>query len=215
MEAEAVVGKSRKGFIYVASFAGYYKIGRTKDPATRLRSIVAVKFPEQLIVRLQIEVADAIKAEKALHVKYRTQHCQGEWFKIFEPDLPKIEQFLISEEYLRFFPDTPLKSTIVPTVVDSGSQSIGNNEDFSTFDRDRPWKMRHVDLVSKSSLHDVPVDLKTKPVVNFAYYPYSWDMAYRALGKIERHYGYKLGAIWDGPYNACVWKLENLPTGFV
>lgn len=212
METEAAVAKPREGFIYVASFAGYFKIGRTKDPKQRLRSLVAVKFPEEIQLCLQVQVDDAVTAEKALHTKYRAQRKRGEWFTIQESEIPQIKSFLLSGSYLTFLP------TLAPRRVTRSIELSDNKEqksrlvcdDDPTFDRNPKWKMRRYDLKPKPSLHDVPIMLKSNDVVNFARYPYSCDTASKALDKIGKRYGYDLAVIWDGPYSACVWKESEV-----
>lgn len=217
MEPEAVVAKSRKGFIYVASFGGYYKIGRTKDPSKRLRSLVAVKFPETIQLRLRIAVDDSPTAEKALHAKYAGQRNRGEWFSITDLDLPEIERFLETEEYLTFLPELtrPIKRkqprTTRPHVEET--DETYDVDDYNTLDIDPSWKIRRVDLQPKPSLHDLPRVLKTENIADFARFPYSLTAASIALRSIGKHYGYNLCVIWDGPYNACVFKIETPVNG--
>jgi excisionase family DNA binding protein len=91
----------RKGFVYVISFAGYYKIGRAAKPPERLKQILSVKFPISPILELAIEVPDAPYAERALHLMYASSRVVGEWFDLRDVGLPAIANAIGSLDYSR------------------------------------------------------------------------------------------------------------------
>lgn len=70
------------GYLYVLGFpGGYYKIGITKDPATRF-SQANVSLPIDLEIVHIVFVTDARGYEESLHKELRRYHVRGEWYKL-------------------------------------------------------------------------------------------------------------------------------------
>jgi hypothetical protein len=209
METEVVAARYNS-FIYVMSFGGYFKIGRSKDAQVRLRQIVAVKFPESPVLRLVVAVSDAAKAEKALHLKYGDRRVSGEWFRLTDEDLSEIEVFTRSGTYLIAVPKPAKPRTVSVKVV----------KDSRIPEKPRQptqWN-RKIDLAPKPSLKELPRLLRemTKEIdaVTFARHPYEHEDASAALAKIAKREGYNLTVFWDGPFNATVFKLPPGKTLF-
>ena len=78
----------KPGYIYLLQDDNYdwhYKIGMSIDPIKRTKQIGYASlvhfFPTD----------DMEKAEEQLHIIYQNQRTQGEWFKLFEPNLEYIQ----------------------------------------------------------------------------------------------------------------------------
>lgn len=72
------------GYVYVihdSEFSQRYKIGRTRDPATRMKAIYNILPGESDIVAI-IKTADALELEKRLHDRFARQWMRGEWFAL-------------------------------------------------------------------------------------------------------------------------------------
>lgn len=89
----------RKGYIYVISFSGYYKIGRSKHPVERVRQLLSVKFPIEPKLELSVEVPDAPFAEKTLHSVYHSKRVRGEWFNLTTEEIAGLSQTVASIDY--------------------------------------------------------------------------------------------------------------------
>jgi hypothetical protein len=84
--------RTRKGFVYlIQSPTGAYKIGRTVDPADRLKTF-AVKLPFEVEYLVLLGTDDMYKLETRLHRKFKKQRINGEWFKLSYEDIKYIEQ---------------------------------------------------------------------------------------------------------------------------
>jgi hypothetical protein len=67
--------------IYLFQYAGYFKIGITKDVAMRQRKIQAY-IPEELIIVHSTPCENARAVELSLHERYAHRRVRGEWFKL-------------------------------------------------------------------------------------------------------------------------------------
>lgn len=77
--------RDRKGHVYlIQSPTGAYKIGRTTDPADRLRTF-NVKLPFEVEYVCVIATDDMYALERQLHSKFAAKRVNGEWF-ILSPD---------------------------------------------------------------------------------------------------------------------------------
>lgn len=78
--------KGRRGYVYLLkSLDGYYKIGKSVEPAARIRSL-GVVLPFPIETEHFFSCDDYSEAEAALHRKYADFRLKGEWF-----DLPDTE----------------------------------------------------------------------------------------------------------------------------
>jgi hypothetical protein len=77
------------GFVYVIHGGGYYKIGRTVDPYTRLTPMMArAPFPFEAL--LLIPTSNMAQTERELHRTYAAQRTRGEWFNLTDADIAEI-----------------------------------------------------------------------------------------------------------------------------
>lgn len=74
---------AKPGHIYVVKCGQLYKIGRSKKPAARIRSM---QLPEPSQIVVTIETSDP-RLEKRLHAEYASKRQHGEWFRLSEADL--------------------------------------------------------------------------------------------------------------------------------
>jgi hypothetical protein len=68
-------------YVYLFQYAGYFKIGITKDVAMRQRKIQAY-IPEELIIVHSTPCENARAVELSLHERYAHRRVRGEWFKL-------------------------------------------------------------------------------------------------------------------------------------
>ena len=79
------------GFVYlVQSTTGAYKIGRTIDPANRLKTF-SVKLPFEVEFVATIQTPDMYQLEADLHRKYDSKRVNGEWFALSPADVEYIK----------------------------------------------------------------------------------------------------------------------------
>lgn len=83
----------RAGFVYIFKCeTGHCKIGRSKDPETRLEAIsTALPFPVSIFHRISSD--DAYWLEQKLHRKFESKRVRGEWFLLSEEDLAQLLGF--------------------------------------------------------------------------------------------------------------------------
>jgi hypothetical protein len=91
--------KPREGTIYVVSFAGFYKIGRTGNLERRLKNILPTAFPVPPVLEFSLEVPDGPKAERFLHDHYHHKRVHGEWFQLAPDDITEISGILHQIDY--------------------------------------------------------------------------------------------------------------------
>jgi hypothetical protein len=91
-KAKAEILRSKKfGYVYlVRSVSGHYKIGRTKDPADRMKTF-NVKLPFEIELLHTIESDDYCIAEELLHDKFALKRINGEWFALDDNDVAYIK----------------------------------------------------------------------------------------------------------------------------
>lgn len=78
-------------FVYLLqSPTGAYKIGRTKNPADRLRTF-GVLLPFEVEYVCVIETTDMYTLERNLHTKFTDKNINGEWFALTEDDVAYIK----------------------------------------------------------------------------------------------------------------------------
>lgn len=83
----------KEGFIYIFECNNRYKIGKSKDPSERIKSVRTVSpYPVKLI--LQTKVNDQDKTEKMLHVMFNNKKINGEWFNLTDIDITTIQTAL-------------------------------------------------------------------------------------------------------------------------
>ena len=74
---------------------GYYKIGISKNPSYRERTLQSEKPTIELIKHKQFtNRADARQLEKQLHCRYECQRIRGEWFELSTIDIENIRRIL-------------------------------------------------------------------------------------------------------------------------
>lgn len=84
-----------KGFIYLLKSKNLYKIGRAKNPKSRIRTY-RTENPFGIKVILQKKVDDYIKVENMLLKKFKEKLVNGkEWFKLNNKDIKEIENILL------------------------------------------------------------------------------------------------------------------------
>lgn len=84
------------GFIYVVEMEGQgiYKIGRTTDVQKRLTQF-GIQPPFRYRLRFAHRVDCQERVERFLHVIYKAQRLNGEWFRLSEHQLAEIEAELL------------------------------------------------------------------------------------------------------------------------
>lgn len=95
-------------FVYLFRRDQVHKIGHSKDPHQRAR-----QFGRRTEVVHLIETANPVQVEKALHVRFASQHIRGEWFDLAEEDVDLICQVARADAA----DDLPpaLRATCIPT----------------------------------------------------------------------------------------------------
>jgi len=82
--------KKRRGYIYLAHCdTGHYKIGRSKEPADRIRSL-NTQTPVEITLIHTFEADDMFVAEEKLHRRYINKRMNGEWFELDQTDVETI-----------------------------------------------------------------------------------------------------------------------------
>lgn len=79
-----------EGYVYlVQSPTTYYKIGRTVNPADRMKTF-KVTLPFEVEFKHLIKTNDMYTLERDLHTKYAARRVNGEWFALTEDDVAEI-----------------------------------------------------------------------------------------------------------------------------
>lgn len=89
----SLIPKYEPGYIYViqdVDVTGYCKIGRSVDPASRLRHF-GVKLPFSCEMIHMFKVNNMFNAETSLHKKYKGKRVRGEWFNLTSRDIRYIK----------------------------------------------------------------------------------------------------------------------------
>lgn len=74
---------------YIIKSQGYYKIGKTKDIATRLKVFNTHCFEFKLIKLIYADI------ETLLHTKFESKRVKLEWFKLSKSDFKKVDKLLL------------------------------------------------------------------------------------------------------------------------
>ena len=83
------------GYVYlIQSPTGTYKIGRTKNPADRMKTF-SVKLPFEVEYVAVIQTLDMRGLEAALHRRYEDKHVNGEWFALDAADVEAIKALAV------------------------------------------------------------------------------------------------------------------------
>ena len=74
------------GYLYVLRAGDYYKIGHTKNPDARLKTLkIQLPFPVEVVYVIPCE--DAPAAESWFHWLFSKERVNGEWFLMREEDV--------------------------------------------------------------------------------------------------------------------------------
>lgn len=83
--------RTKRGYVYLIKSAdGLWKIGETKDPEKRIKSL-QVSSRHSLSYECLIETDDVHSLERQLHTKFAETHSHGEWFYLAENDVQYIK----------------------------------------------------------------------------------------------------------------------------
>lgn len=94
-ELVALPARATDGFVYVLrSDAGYYKIGRARDVAARIKGI-AVFVPFAITTIHVIKTDNMFKLERGFHRAYDQagKRIRGEWYALTEDDIDLLRSF--------------------------------------------------------------------------------------------------------------------------
>jgi hypothetical protein len=82
------------GYVYLLggniSGVGFYKIGRTVDPAARIKQL-GIQLPFPVSVEHIIPCEEHRASEKTLHDLYASKRANGEWFRLSHEDVEEIK----------------------------------------------------------------------------------------------------------------------------
>lgn len=83
----------KPGYVYVLlSDKGFYKIGKTTDPANRKKTF-DVRLPMHVDYLVVIKSNDMSGLEKHLHQQFSHKHQAGEWYRLVQSDLTWLSCF--------------------------------------------------------------------------------------------------------------------------
>lgn len=94
---DAVKANLRPGYVYVLEVPnspGLYKIGRTSDPANRLRTF-NVKLPFAIKYLCTIQTDDMYQLESDLHQHFADKRSDGEFFLLTQDDIQYIQSLSV------------------------------------------------------------------------------------------------------------------------
>lgn len=93
-----MMGKGRAGHVYLLqSVTGHYKIGRTSNPANRLKTFT-IKLPFEVEYVCVIACEDMYRLEWDLHEKYESKRVNGEWFNLSPEDVEYLKGLAHDQE---------------------------------------------------------------------------------------------------------------------
>lgn len=80
------------GYVYILrSDSGYWKIGRAKNPANRLKTFT-VKLPFVVNYEMVIPSTDYAALEQELHARFDYCRVNGEWFELTDGDIADLKR---------------------------------------------------------------------------------------------------------------------------
>lgn len=82
-----------QGFVYVWGGEGIYKIGKAKNPQSRIQQFPVMPYPCDFAHILPSTTASVL--ERYLHFYFTSKKLRGEWFQLAEEDLITIPQLAI------------------------------------------------------------------------------------------------------------------------
>ena len=89
--APAPAPREKPGYVYlIRSQDGYYKIGKSADPTTRIRAM-GVILPFEIETLHLIYSRDYHRTERYLQDKFAQARVRGEWFRLTEADVAWIQ----------------------------------------------------------------------------------------------------------------------------
>lgn len=118
---EAVKSQSR--CVYVLECRGFYKIGKTADLTSRMKSLQSTN-PFEVQIAHVIFTNDHSQVESALHEIFTESRTTGEWFKLGMRDLAKIKSMSVQEILMAAEALRP-KPEIKPQEVDPNQMTFG------------------------------------------------------------------------------------------
>lgn len=77
-------------YVYMAHCNGLFKIGRAKDIWKRIKQLQTGN-PHPVELWLSWEVNDARKVEAWMHEKFKEQHVRGEWYRLDDADIWRVD----------------------------------------------------------------------------------------------------------------------------
>jgi hypothetical protein len=93
------VAENKSGVLYVMKNCGYYKIGSTKHPKSRLGEYTKLpEEPEYIIIE---KVKDCRNLEQSLHDMFASKRARNgkcEWYILSQNDIEKIRKIVCSEK---------------------------------------------------------------------------------------------------------------------
>ena len=88
-----MITENKKMFLYIIKCNEFYKIGISYEPYCRIDNMqTSNPFKLELIFKKQFN--NVLKIEKELHKLFINKREIGEWFKLSEKDLLKIDRLL-------------------------------------------------------------------------------------------------------------------------
>lgn len=82
--------KPQAGWVYVVQADKYFKIGISKEPKKRIKTL-GTEMPTPLTTIRLFETEDMKKLEEALHNVFAFKRIKGEWFALDESDVEYIK----------------------------------------------------------------------------------------------------------------------------
>lgn len=90
-QIQRLLSNKTAGYVYLLrSASGYWKIGKTVNPADRIKTF-SVKLPFEVEYEHLISCEDYSRAETELHARFAPKRVNGEWFCLDEADVAWIK----------------------------------------------------------------------------------------------------------------------------
>ena len=84
------VERKSRGYVYLLSGGGYYKIGQTRDIRSRSRAL-GMQLPFEVDLVHVIETNEPLVLERRLHEEFNHKRVRGEWFELSAEDVKYIK----------------------------------------------------------------------------------------------------------------------------